>query len=142
MTRFPIRGNLVQLVSNLMATVPYDTNALIAQSKAMLAQTAAQGTQSFAGSSYDTGFQGARQLGNTSAPNTGGYNAVQTINPSTGALYNAPSGNPPPAVTPTINASGLGNSQSANYPAQNLNTTDPASAILSVDTTNPIHTKH
>jgi hypothetical protein len=137
MTRFPIRGNLVQLVSNLMATVPYDTNALIAQSKAMLAQTAAQGTQSFAGSSYDTGFQGARQLGNTSAPNTGGYNAVQTINPSTGALYNAPSGNPPPAVTPTINASGLGNSQSANYPAQNLNTTDPASAILSVDTTNP-----
>lgn len=34
--------------------LPYDTNALVAQTQAMLAQTQAQGTMAFKGSSYDT----------------------------------------------------------------------------------------
>jgi hypothetical protein len=43
-----------------MAT-PYDTNALIKQTTDMLAQTKAQGTTAFAGSTYDTNRAGAVQ---------------------------------------------------------------------------------
>jgi len=72
-----------------MPSLPYDTNALIKQTQDMLAQTAAQGTTAFKGSSYDTITPAAL------AP-------VQPFKPVTPTVVNPVVAPTAPVVTPTV----------------------------------------
>lgn len=62
--------------------LPYDTNRLLERTRAMLAQTAAEGSKPFAGSSYDTGSLQSIQTNKAPQPTIKAPQSTQTTPPT------------------------------------------------------------